>query len=117
MSLDPKDETNIGNILLKMGAIDREQLSDAVEAQERSSLDVMLGNLLVASGICTKEQIDMALAAQSGLRSGDKPSAAMAIADIATYRKKRTNGKGSRVMEKARSATGMGYPAVKPTDG
>jgi hypothetical protein len=121
MSLDPKDETNIGNILIKMGAISEDELSDAVEMQERSSIEVMLGKLLIANEICTREQISMALAAQKGLRSGDKPEAALAIADIASYRKGRTNGKRDRVMEKARTATGDSYPAVglsaKPTDG
>ena len=112
MSPDPKDETSIGGILIKMSAIKDEDLKKALEIQERSSMDVMLGALLIAGNICTREQVDMALAAQEGLRSGKSPEAAMAIADIAHYRKKKTNTLKRGLFERVKAATGDAYPAV-----
>jgi hypothetical protein len=112
------DPTSIGAILIAMSAITPEQLVEAVEQQERSTLEHLLGKLLVADGHCTSEQLDIALAAQEAMRSKDKKRQALAVAEIATVRKRGTNGARQRLIERSasivRKATGQGHPAVAP---
>lgn len=110
--MSDRDETQLGRILVKMGALTEEELETAIEAQERSSKEEILGNLLIAYDVCTREQVDMALAAQNGLRSEQKVDKAVATADIASYRKRRINDRREDVIDRADRATGGGYPAV-----
>jgi len=61
----------IGDILVKMGFIGRDQLdAAAVEARKTSSL---IGDVLLRLGWVTEEHLQMALAVQSGARILDRP--------------------------------------------
>jgi hypothetical protein len=91
MSVDPKDDpTSLGAILVSMGTITDEDLSEAVEMLQRSSIERQIGNQLVVLDKCSTEQVDIALAAQEKMRSG-KHGQAVAVVDIALARKKCTN--------------------------
>ena len=110
------DPTSIGAILLKMGAITEAELKKAVDEQENLSIELLLGKLLVANGVCSLEQVEVAIAAQRDMRSGDEHKGAMAIADIASARKKVVHAerqqliaRGERVARKADTGT---FPAV-----
>lgn len=113
----PKDDpTSIGAILLKMGAITEAELKQAVDEQENLSIELLLGKLLIANGICSLEQVEVAIAAQRDMRSGNEHKKAVAIADIASARKKvvRTHrqqliDRGERMAQKATTGT---FPAV-----
>jgi len=113
-----EDPTSIGAILIAMSAITPDQLAEAVEQQERSSLEHLLGKLLVADGHCTPDQLDIALAAQEAMRSKNKARQAIAVAEIAKQRKQKTNGARQRIIERSASivkkATGQAHPAITP---
>jgi hypothetical protein len=101
-----------------MSAITPDQLSGAVELQETSTLEHLLGKLLVAEGDCTNEQLEVALAAQEAMRCKSKTKQALAVAEIAKYRKRGNNGAQRRVIERSASlvkkATGSDHPAITP---
>ncbi len=107
-----QQKSTLGEVLVKMGAITHKQLCEAIEEHDRSSEENRLAHLLVANGVCTKEQVEIARAAQEGLSSGYKHEQAMAISDIASYRKRQVNKRREGVMNKAKKITGRGYPAV-----
>jgi len=107
-----QQRSTLGEVLVKMGAITKKQLCNAVDEQEKSSLDSRLSNLLVANGTCTKEQIEIAQAARIGLSSGFKHEQAIAISDIASYRKRQVNKRREVAIDKANKITGQRYPAV-----
>ena len=110
------DPTSIGAILIAMAAIQPEHLSEAMEQQERSSIDQLLGKLLVADGHCTNEQLEIALAAQEAMRGRDKKQQAIAVAEIARCRKRGTNGARRRMIERSaqltRKITSQDHPAI-----
>jgi hypothetical protein len=112
------DPTSLGCILVAMSAVTPDQLAEAVEQQERSSIEHLLGKLLVADGHCTNDQLEIALAAQEAMRSKDKRKQAMAVAEIAKHRKRGTNGARLRIIERSASivkkATGQDHPAITP---
>jgi hypothetical protein len=113
-----EDPTSIGAILIAMSAVTPDQLKDAVEQQERATLEHLLGKLLVADGHCTSDQLEIALAAQEAMRSKNKSKQAIAVAEIARYRKKGTNGARQRLIERSASivkkATGQAHQAITP---
>jgi hypothetical protein len=119
MSVDPKDDpTSLGAILVSMGTITAEELAEAVEMQQRSSIERQIGNQLVVLDKCTAEQVDIALATQEKMRRG-KHDQAVAVADIALARKKKCGAdrrgliaRGERVAR--RTSTGEHFPALTP---
>jgi len=115
--LPPADDpTSLGAILVAMSAVTPEQLELAVEQQERATLEHLLGKLLVADGHCTHEQLEIALAAQEAMRSRDKKRQALAVAEIAKFRKRGTNGACKRLVERSvvivKKATGPAHPVI-----
>lgn len=115
--MSPKDDpTSIGAILVKMGAISEEELLAAVEEQSNLSIEHLLGKLLVANGICSAEQVEVAVAAQRDMRSEDEHKQAVAIADIASARKKVVHAARQRLIARgesvARKASTGTFPAV-----
>lgn len=115
--MNPKDDpTSIGAILLKMGAISEAELAAAVDEQENLSIEHLLGKLLVANGVCSIEQVEVAVAAQRDMRSDDEHKQAVAIADIASARKKVVGVHQQRLIHRgeqvARKATTGTFPAV-----
>jgi len=99
--MNPKDDpTSVGLILIKMGVITKEDLVAAIDEQDNSSIEYLLGKLLVANGVCSKEQVEIALAAQQGMRSNEDHKKAVAIASIATARKKMMRQAGQHMIER-----------------
>lgn len=110
------DETSLGSILVELEIITEDQLKQALERQERSTIEQMLGMILVHDGVCTKEEIELALSAQKSMRHGNKSlQKAVAVLDLAIHRKK-SNGARDRAVRKAaafvKSQTGQEYQAV-----
>jgi hypothetical protein len=114
--LPSDDPTSLGCILVAMSAVTPDQLAEAVDQQKRASIEHLLGKLLVADGHCTPEQLEIALAAQDAMRSKDRTKQAIAVAEIARHRKKKTNGARLRILERSASivkkATGQDHPAI-----
>lgn len=74
---------NIGNVLLRMGAITDEELAAAVRKQ-KTEPSKKLGEILVADQVITDEQLRTALAAQTAALSsnpGEKRRGLMAMLD------------------------------------
>lgn len=85
-----EDPTSLGNVLLELEIVTREQLDQALEDQQTLRGDDLLGRLLIANGACTEEEITMAMSAQASLRSKKgKRECAMAVADLALERRRR----------------------------
>lgn len=61
---------DIGNILLKLGWITKDQLEKAVEAQKQNERGTRLGEILVGMGAITRDQLHEALSKQKKMRSG-----------------------------------------------
>ena len=83
-----EDPTSIGSILMKMGFANKEQILKAAEQQEQMNYDVLLGKLLVANEIINKEQLKKALDAQDKLRNKNKFNQAIAVANLAIFKKR-----------------------------
>jgi len=59
-----RNESNlIGKLLVRMGAIDENDLQHAIEKKRATSK--LLGDVMIENGFCTKEQIEAAFRAQS----------------------------------------------------
>ena len=84
------DSSSIGAILVDMGVISQEQLDDALAELDQLEEDELVGKLLLASGLCAKDQLEVAQSAQMSLRCGKKADQAMAVADLALSRKRRS---------------------------
>jgi hypothetical protein len=61
--IDPA-EANIGNILLRMGFLSKEQLIKAIERKLSADRDQLLGEILIAQNAITRSQLDLALEMQ-----------------------------------------------------
>lgn len=75
------DETSIGNLLLKMHAVTRAQLAEAV-SRKLTHDDMLLGALLKDLGYCSDEDVAAALTMQAKLRSGDAGSVALDVMEL-----------------------------------
>lgn len=117
MSSTLGDPTTLGAILVTMGVLSPEQLDEAVEAQENSSIDRQLGNQLVVMRFCDLGQVEEALQTQERMRKNGH-SKALAVADIALARQKKLDAMTEEVLERSarvvRSATGQDHPAITP---
>src|SRR4051812_30921495 len=63
------EDSNIGNVLLKMHVLEQPALTAAVEAQKETP-NGQLGELLVARGAITQKQLEKALELQGKFRTG-----------------------------------------------
>jgi hypothetical protein len=78
---DPfREESSIGNVLLRMKKISREQLITALGVQARTN-EHLLGALLVEIGAVSALDVARALEIQAKMRSGDRASAEMDLLD------------------------------------
>lgn len=111
--IDPK--ASLGAILVAMGAIDEDQLSQAVSDQQRLRDEHLIGKILVANGACTAKQLDVAIEAQKGMRSSKGADKAIAVADLALARRRRDTlhdrrvriqNKSVLILEAAKAAEG-----------
>lgn len=58
----------LGAILMNIGCVTKEQIDEAIKAQETNP-DMILGGLLLAMGMITHAELNHALQLQNGLRS------------------------------------------------
>ena len=120
--MDPKeDPTSLGAILLALDLISEEQLTNAVEKQQKMREETVLGLILVSEGLITSAQLDVALSAQASMRTNGKHGLAMGVADIALHRRRRASviqtrerlaAKSQRVVQACRRITGPEHPIV-----
>lgn len=75
------DQTNLGNILLRMGAVKLDRLKEAVVAQMEQHRDLRLGAVLAALGLVTHADLQYALQVQKLMRRGKGADAAMLVMD------------------------------------
>lgn len=75
------DETSIGNVLLRMKAVTREQLLAAV-GRKAAYDDMLLGALLKELGFCTAADVAKALMLQEKMRGGDPAEAALELMEM-----------------------------------
>ena len=73
------DATSIGNILLHLGFINRDQLDHAIDIKTKGTCEGLLGELLIAIGACTRVQLEGALSVQHASRNRKSSSAALLL--------------------------------------
>ena len=100
MKTPEDDPTSIGNILLRMGLVTRDQLESVMSEQVHMREDLLMGNLMVAKGLISKEQLEVALAAQKGMRSGGRSGQALAVADVCLTHTTNNRERRARMLEK-----------------
>jgi hypothetical protein len=61
-------DSSIGNLLLRLGFITRDQLREALVAKMAASQDQLLGEVLIARGALTRSQLDRVVLRQRELR-------------------------------------------------
>jgi hypothetical protein len=89
--VDPKDPTNLGNVLHSMGALDEEAVRVAVQAKTASAWDKMpLGEVMVHLGLISSEDVTYALDVQQLMRAGKFGEAAVRIMQYQTRRMDRS---------------------------
>lgn len=74
------DETSLGNILLRMNRLTKEQLFRAVGIQARAR-DHLLGALLIETGAVSDVDVAAALAIQAKMRGGERVNAELDLLD------------------------------------
>jgi len=116
---DPRDETavySLGTILVKMGAVRREQVEEVLARQRRMTEEELLGDLLVAAGLVSQAQLQEALKAQADLRSRKRHVRARAAAHLAEVSNHRVAAAArevvSLVRQTSRKRNGDQFPAV-----
>jgi len=100
MKTPKADPSSIGNILLRMKLVTRDQLDAITEEQHHMREDHMMGNLMVVKGWITREQLELALAAQKGMRTGGRNGQALAVAELCLAHSKSSTEHRARVLEK-----------------
>jgi len=63
----PRRDANIGNVLLHMGLLTREQLREGVQAKLQADSQQLLGEILIAHGFITRTQLQRAIEVQVDL--------------------------------------------------
>jgi len=91
-----EDRTSLGQVLLALGMVTEEQLSE-VQAAKDGDPDLLLGRLLVVGEVITEDELDTALSAQAGLRSSKRTRRAQGEAQIASHRMGRVITMASRL--------------------
>ena len=74
-----EEETNLGEVLMKMGFVTEQQLLEAAKMQTRMP-DRRIGEILVCRGALSPEDLSKALDVQEKLRTGREAAANLAIA-------------------------------------
>lgn len=74
-----KDLTSLGNLLLRMGVVDGEQLKQAIDYQDDNP-DVMLGEALINMGAVDRGIVEALLVAQGAERNKSKTADVIAFA-------------------------------------
>lgn len=99
MKTDKYDK--LGNILIAYGIITPEQL--AVLLHEQKYLKVLLGDILQLKNAINKDQLKQALIIQGKLRSKNKRTQTLALADLAikAYNRQRIIEKRNELRKKA----------------
>ena len=91
---------SLGALLVQMGHITGEQLSDIVTKQKKMNEDELLGHIMVSESMLTRDQLDAVLSIQKGLRSKKRYDQAMAQARIAEYCNNEVSATAIRIRQK-----------------
>ena len=81
------EATTLGIVLLKMGCITQQQVTESVLLQ-RGRPGVQLGEIMVESGFITRRQLEVGLEFQERMRCGDKVNV---MVDIITYKTRKAH--------------------------
>ncbi len=95
------DPASLGNILMSLGKITKEQLFAAVGRQAQFN-EALLGALLREMGIIGADDIAQALKIQEKMRSGEQLSAALDVLDAKTAEFGKCQGELAKVIEQGR---------------
>jgi hypothetical protein len=76
-----EDETTLGAILMRMQALTRAQLVEAIGRKSQRD-DLLLGALLREMGFCSETQVASALQIQAQLRRGDSGGASLSLMEV-----------------------------------
>lgn len=74
------EDSSLGKILVKMGAIGEQQLEETL--QKKHDDDYVLGALLKEQGLCTDDQLQKALAIQKTMREGRVSEALVQLMEL-----------------------------------
>ena len=101
-----KYDVTLGELLVRMGTVNRCDLERMVEYQKNIAADLMLGKMMVADKLITDTDLQTALRVQSGLRSHSKHARALAMTELAerSHEKTRTIVNDARDQAQALSA-------------
>jgi hypothetical protein len=80
------ERSNIGNVLLDLGAITEEQLAVARDKQQTLTEAARLGRILVDEGTITEAELEEALDLQKQMRNGRAVDAMLNIVEKRTRR-------------------------------
>ena len=104
------DETSLGNILVELGFISKEQLQEAIAVQRTRVPEI--GGILVELGFITQEQLEEALLKQRILRGKAKPRE---VTDFERAKRKRASASFMESAQQTRDvATNLKNALVSP---
>ena len=99
-----QDGTNIGNVLLRLGVVERGHLEDAVLQQMRIDGNTRLGEVLMAMGAISPVDLEAAIRIQTLLRDGAKLDAELAILEFQTRRLDRSVERADALVDRGIAA-------------
>lgn len=100
-----KDNTSLGNLLLKAGMITADELRQALEFQDDNK-DHMLGEALIQKGFVEKEIVEALLAIQEIEDGKATPKALAKVVNLAKNRKKPLHDAHDKVVAAAMCLNG-----------
>jgi hypothetical protein len=95
------DPSSIGNVLVTIGKVTQEQLTNALQ-QQAAAADVRLGAILKDSGIVDAADIAKAMEIQEKMRKGHTAAADMAALEMEVEKSKRGAQQLTQVIEDRR---------------
>jgi len=91
------DPTSIGNILIELGFITREEFDEKIRKFQEAKIETLLGQFLVIEGGVTPQQLERALMRQVKMRNGGiDHDSIMKILDVAKKTQESFNKEVSR---------------------
>lgn len=96
------DPTSIGNVLITLGALTRDQLAEALSKQETGEA-VKLGGVVCELGFCTIAEVEKAVELQDQMRNGTPAEASVATLEATTGEMKKNAEKLAGLIDRARA--------------
>ncbi|KKN81434.1 hypothetical protein LCGC14_0320470 [marine sediment metagenome] len=84
------DDNTLGELLVRMGKVERCDLDKMISFQKEAPADLLIGKMMVSENIITDTDLQVALRVQSGLRSGSRRLEALAISELAEQSHRKT---------------------------